>query len=427
MYFITSTIIGFQCRASAYGGTPELLRTTSSGGPARTYASRTATRSSSTQIRTTTTRGSVIVVTTTLSAEPVTSSSSDINDYIDSRINESRSDNTGAIVGGSIGGAAVLAISALAGVLFFRRRKKKNTDEVRSSQAVETMEASGANGPLAYYPASPSYPGSSYPVSPGGPVGTISTASTPHSPGLEDSHKTSLLTRGHNQNHRLSEVDGGAGSQVHELAAREGDTPFCHPVNYVATDSFHGFTCAKTAFSRGQRTALLQTTFSGATTTRNYGLFGATASGAAPGTGTDEDNAVEQISSPTDAGGGGSGGDRGDGGGGGDSQSSTPIGAIVGGVVGGISVIAIAAGAGAFVYRRKKKRSQDIGGQAVVQPENTDTRSPKWPLLNAGQAAKIPEYPLEMDAAVPATQVHELGDTGHPNSSPPARQVHELG
>ncbi|EHA57126.1 hypothetical protein MGG_16233 [Pyricularia oryzae 70-15] len=207
----------------------------------------------------------------------------------------------------------------------------------------------------------------------------------------------------------------------------EGDTPFCHPVNYVATDSFHGFTCAKTAFSRGQRTALLQTTFSGATTTRNYGLFGATASGAAPGTGTDEDNAVEQISSPTDAGGGGSGGDRGDGGGGGDSQSSTPIGAIVGGVVGGISVIAIAAGAGAFVYRRKKKRSQDIGGQAVVQPENTDTRSPKWPLLNAGQAAKIPEYPLEMDAAVPATQVHELGDTGHPNSSPPARQVHELG
>ncbi|KAH8842122.1 hypothetical protein MCOR07_004217 [Pyricularia oryzae] len=206
--------------ASAYGGTPELLRTTSSGGPARTYASRTATRSSSTQIRTTTTRGSVIVVTTTLSAEPVTSSSSDINDYIDSRINESRSDNTGAIVGGSIGGAAVLAISALAGVLFFRRRKKKNTDEVRSSQAVETMEASGANGPLAYYPASPSYPGSSYPVSPGGPVGTISTASTPHSPGLEDSHKTSLLTRGHNQNHRLSEVDGGAGSQVHELAAR---------------------------------------------------------------------------------------------------------------------------------------------------------------------------------------------------------------
>ncbi|EHA57125.1 hypothetical protein MGG_06986 [Pyricularia oryzae 70-15] len=220
MYFITSTIIGFQCRASAYGGTPELLRTTSSGGPARTYASRTATRSSSTQIRTTTTRGSVIVVTTTLSAEPVTSSSSDINDYIDSRINESRSDNTGAIVGGSIGGAAVLAISALAGVLFFRRRKKKNTDEVRSSQAVETMEASGANGPLAYYPASPSYPGSSYPVSPGGPVGTISTASTPHSPGLEDSHKTSLLTRGHNQNHRLSEVDGGAGSQVHELAAR---------------------------------------------------------------------------------------------------------------------------------------------------------------------------------------------------------------
>ncbi|KAI6317700.1 hypothetical protein MCOR34_003909 [Pyricularia oryzae] len=207
----------------------------------------------------------------------------------------------------------------------------------------------------------------------------------------------------------------------------EGDTPFCHPVNYVATDSFHGFTCAKTAFSRGQRTALLQTTFSGATTTRNYGLFGATASGAAPGTGTDEDNAVEQISSPTDAGGGGSGGDRGGGGGGGDSQSSTPIGAIVGGVVGGISVIAIAAGAGAFVYRRKKKRSQDIGGQAVVQPENTDTRSPKWPLLNAGQAAKIPEYPLEMDAAVPATQVHELDDTGHPNSSPPARQVHELG
>ncbi|KAI6324903.1 hypothetical protein MCOR30_007007 [Pyricularia oryzae] len=198
-------------------------------------------------------------------------------------------------------------------------------------------------------------------------------------------------------------------------------------VNYVATDSFHGFTCAKTAFSRGQRTALLQTTFSGATTTRNYGLFGATASGAAPGTGTDEDNAVEQISSPTDAGGGGSGGDRGGGGGGGDSQSSTPIGAIVGGVVGGISVIAIAAGAGAFVYRRKKKRSQDIGGQAVVQPENTDTRSPKWPLLNAGQAAKIPEYPLEMDAAVPATQVHELDDTGHPNSSPPARQVHELG
>ncbi|KAI6357008.1 hypothetical protein MCOR25_007771 [Pyricularia grisea] len=237
----------------------------------------------------------------------------------------------------------------------------------------------------------------------------------------------------------MNGVDMKTGKPLLENSLRRnvrhnGDQPFCHPVNYVATNSFFAFTCGSTAFSRGQKTALLQTTFAGATTTRSYGLFGATVTGTAPGTGGGDEN-VEPSAAPTDGdgdgNGGGDGGGDGGAGGSGDNQSSTPVGAIVGGVVGGIAAIAIAAGAGAFYYRRKKKRSQEVGshdiGSQAAQPENPDIRSPKWPLLNSGQAAKIPEYPVEMDATAPVRQVHELGDTGHPTSPPAARQVHELG
>lgn len=227
MHFGTSTIVGFQCRASTYAGTPNVLSTTSSGGPARSYASHTATRASTVSIRTTITRsGSAITITTVLDPEPEASSSVDINEYIDRLDGQERSmrDQIGAIVGGTVGGVVFLVVVAVVGILLIRRKKKRKAELFAgggSGVGHQSPTVGGADGSYGYYHPTPSHAGSTYPpVSPSLDMGTIPAGSAPHSPRTEWANKTRLLTAGGNLNHRLSEVDGSPDSQIHELPAR---------------------------------------------------------------------------------------------------------------------------------------------------------------------------------------------------------------
>lgn len=126
------------------------------------------------------------------------------------------------------------------------------------------------------------------------------------------------------------------------------------------------------------------------------------------------------------------------GGGGGGGHSSTNVGAIVGGVVGGVGAIALAALVGFFIYRKTQKDKANIGsasGAAAAPPQgNYPSPGPKDGGMYGPQGAQQQLYnPQNMGAAgfVPVDNrqsmkpsTYDPSMTNSPPDSPPPPQSH---
>ncbi|KFG82826.1 hypothetical protein MANI_008140 [Metarhizium anisopliae] len=151
--------------------------------------------------------------------------------------------------------------------------------------------------------------------------------------------------------------------------------PYCNTVAFPG--NITDYWCNSVSYSTAQGA---YTTYVGQTEVRSYSRFVQTFSSTLPSTATlgvptatGADASASASATQT-----GNNGNNSSGGGGGDSGSKTPVGAIVGGVVGGVAAIAIGLLALVFFLRRNKKNS------GKSQTTSTTDHSPMPPNATPG-------------------------------------------